>query len=92
LQTGYCREAIAAQFHQGLIHVVVDLAQRVCVEYPDIQAVALSGGVFQNAPLFVGVQRRLESAGLRVLTHQHVPSNDGGIALGQAVIGATTQM
>ena len=92
LQTGYCREAIAAQFHQGLIHVVVDLAQRVCVEYPDIQAVALSGGVFQNAPLFVGVQRRLESAGLRVLTHQHVPSNDGGIALGQAVIGATAQM
>jgi hydrogenase maturation protein HypF len=92
LQTGYCREAIAAQFHQGLIHVIADLAQRLCVEFPTIQAVALSGGVFQNALLCTGVQQRLESAGLRVLTHQHVPSNDGGIALGQAVIGAMARM
>ncbi|MBO0613333.1 carbamoyltransferase HypF [Thiothrix fructosivorans] len=92
LQTGYCREAIAAQFHQGLIHIITELAQRLCAEYPAIQAIALSGGVFQNAILFNGIQQRLEDAGLQVLTHQHVPSNDGGIALGQAVIGATAQM
>lgn len=92
LQTGYCREAIAAQFHQGLIHIISELAQRLCVEYPAIQAIALSGGVFQNAILFNGIRQRLEDAGLQVLIHQHVPSNDGGIALGQAVIGATAQM
>ncbi|UOG93760.1 MAG: carbamoyltransferase HypF [Candidatus Thiothrix sulfatifontis] len=92
LQTGYCREAIAAQFHQGLIRIIVELAQHLCVECPTIQAVALSGGVFQNAILFNGVSQRLQAAGLPVLTHQHVPPNDGGIALGQAVIGATTQM
>ncbi|OQX04639.1 MAG: carbamoyltransferase HypF [Thiothrix lacustris] len=92
LHTGYCREAIAAQFHQGLIHSISELAQRLWVEYPAIQAIALSGGVFQNAILFKGVSQRLQATGLPVLTHQHIPTNDGGIALGQAVIGATAQM
>lgn len=88
LQNGTQRATIAARFHQGLIRVIVKLAQRLCVEYPDIQAVALSGGVFQNALLFNGISQQLTDAGVRVLTHQHVPTNDGGIALGQAVIGA----
>ncbi len=92
LQTGYCREAIAAQFHQGLIQVIAELAHRLCVEYPSIQAVALSGGVFQNALLLTGLQRRLQTAGVQVLTHQNVPTNDGGIALGQAVVGANSQI
>ncbi|QQZ27997.1 carbamoyltransferase HypF [Thiothrix subterranea] len=91
LQTGYCREAIAAQFHQGLIHIISELAQCLWVEYPEIQAVALSGGVFQNAILFNGISQRLQGLGQQVLTHQHVPTNDGGIALGQAVIGAMRQ-
>ncbi len=91
LQTGYCREALAAQFHQGLIHIISELAQRLWVEYPEIQAVALSGGVFQNAILFNGISQRLQGLGQQVLTHQHVPTNDGGIALGQAVIGAMRQ-
>ncbi|SEA79896.1 hydrogenase maturation protein HypF [Thiothrix caldifontis] len=91
LQTGYCREAIAAQFHQGLIHIISELAQRLWVEYPEIKAIALSGGVFQNAILFNGISQRLQGFGQQVLTHQHVPTNDGGIALGQAVIGAMLQ-
>ena len=91
LQTGYCREAIAAQFHQGLIHSISELAQRLWVEYSEIQAVALSGGVFQNAILFNGISQRLQGLGQQMLTHQHVPTNDGGIALGQAVIGAIRQ-
>lgn len=91
LHTGYCREAIAAQFHRGLIDIISELAQRLWVEYPAIQAVALSGGVFQNAILFNGISQRLQGLGQQVLTHQHVPTNDGGIALGQAVIGAIRQ-
>jgi hydrogenase maturation protein HypF len=91
LHTGYCREAIAAQFHQGLIHVISELAQRLCVESPEIQAIALSGGVFQNTILFNGISQRLQGFGQQVLTHQHVPTNDGGIALGQAAIGAMLQ-
>jgi hydrogenase maturation protein HypF len=48
--------------------------------------VALSGGVFQNRLLFSQVVNALHKNGLNVLTHKLVPSNDGGIALGQAVI------
>jgi hydrogenase maturation protein HypF len=48
--------------------------------------VALSGGVFQNSYLVERSVTELESRGFRVATHQRVPANDGGIALGQAVI------
>jgi hydrogenase maturation protein HypF len=50
--------------------------------------VALSGGVFQNRLLLDQASQRLEARGVRVLTHRSVPANDGGLALGQAVIAA----
>jgi hydrogenase maturation protein HypF len=51
-----------------------------------VKKVALSGGVFQNRVLLEEVVSRLQKAGFRVLTHRHVPANDGGLALGQAAI------
>ena len=48
--------------------------------------VALSGGVFMNRILTDRVVSGLETQGIRVLIHRRVPPNDGGIALGQAVI------
>jgi hydrogenase maturation protein HypF len=53
-----------------------------------IGQVALSGGVFQNLLLFTGLKESLQSQGFTVLSHAHVPTNDGGIALGQAVAAA----
>jgi hydrogenase maturation protein HypF len=53
-----------------------------------IQTVALSGGVFQNRSLFERVCSELRARGLKVLTHRRVPTNDGGLALGQAVMAA----
>jgi len=50
--------------------------------------VVLSGGVFQNAILLGGLTDALEKKGLRVFSHTSVPSNDGGISLGQAAIAA----
>ena len=50
--------------------------------------VALSGGCFQNRILFESVAAELRAAGFAVLTHADVPANDGGLALGQAAIGA----
>jgi hydrogenase maturation protein HypF len=46
----------------------------------------LSGGVFQNSFLVERAIERLTEEGFRVYTHQRVPPNDGGIALGQAVL------
>jgi len=51
-----------------------------------LQTVALSGGCFQNRLLLELVVPRLRSAGLHVLLHRQSPCNDGGLALGQAVI------
>ena len=47
---------------------------------------ALSGGVFQNLYLLTRAVDLLQKKAFRVLTHEQVPANDGGIALGQAVI------
>ena len=53
-----------------------------------VSTVALSGGVLQNRVLLEQLVGRLEALGLRVLAHAQVPANDGGLALGQAVIAA----
>jgi len=72
---------MARRFH----NVLVEWAGAVARE-TGIERVVLSGGVFQNAYLAEQTVRRLTAAGHRVYTHQRVPPNDGGIALGQAVI------
>lgn len=82
---------IAGRFHGGLAAALASLAIRLARE-KDITTVALSGGVFQNRTLFEALVRHLETAGLCVLSHQRVPANDGGLALGQAVIAAAREM
>ncbi len=81
---------ISARFHKGLAKIIVTMIQKLSTrdEQRIIHTVALSGGVFQNKTLFEQVVTRLEQDNFTVLTHKQVPSNDGGIALGQAVIGA----
>jgi hydrogenase maturation protein HypF len=78
---------IAGRVHRG----VADLIRRACLivrERTGLGTVALSGGVFQNVLLLGHVVSGLERDGFRVLRHQQVPPNDGGLSLGQAVIAA----
>lgn len=49
---------------------------------------ALSGGVFQNRLLYLLLNRRLEEQGFEVLSHRKVPTNDGGLSLGQVYIAS----
>jgi hydrogenase maturation protein HypF len=53
-----------------------------------VDSIALSGGVFQNRLLLEGVSEQLQRYGKTVLSPQRYPMNDGGLALGQAVIAA----
>ncbi|MHA6623204.1 carbamoyltransferase HypF [Pseudonocardia sp. DLS-67] len=81
---------VAARFHEGL----ADVLARAAVEAAGAagrDTVALSGGVFQNVRLLEGVTGRLRDAGLRALVHSRLPCNDGGIALGQVAVAATSR-
>jgi hydrogenase maturation protein HypF len=79
--------AISARFHNG----VAEMVQRVCItlrEMTGVEEIALSGGVWQNMTLLRKTVPLLENSGFTVYTHHLVPANDGGLALGQAAIGA----
>jgi hydrogenase maturation protein HypF len=75
---------IGARFHCAVADLIVDLARE---ERDASQTIALSGGVFQNALLLQLAWKRLQANGFDVITHRFVPPNDGGIALGQLLVG-----
>ena len=79
--------AVAARFHRGLAATVVAGCERARAATGET-TVALSGGVWQNVLLLATAVAGLEGAGFRVLTHSRVPTNDGGISLGQAAVAA----
>jgi hydrogenase maturation protein HypF len=66
-------------------HIIAEVCGGLSREH-GIRKVALSGGVFQNRMLLNLAEIRLREEGLEVLTHRHVPCNDGCISLGQAVV------
>jgi hydrogenase maturation protein HypF len=78
---------IAARFHATLAELVLRVCTALRVER-GLADVVLSGGVFQNRRLARDVERALHRAGFTVYRHHLVPANDGGLAYGQAAIGA----
>jgi hydrogenase maturation protein HypF len=89
LAAGVSPVAMAARFHAGVAQAFAATA-RDLVRSGAAGAVALSGGCFQNATLLAMTLRALE--GVPVLTHRACPANDGGLALGQAVIAAAQRL
>jgi len=85
LQNGITQATIAAQFHNTVALMIKELCQTISHE-TGLSQVVLSGGVFQNRLLLRKAVHLLEAEGLEVYTHRQVPTNDGGISLGQAVI------
>ena len=78
---------IGAKFHRTLICLFVDLC-KVIRQNSVLNRVVLSGGCFQNAALLSGLIQALSEEKFEVFAHEQVPTNDGGIALGQAAIAA----
>jgi hydrogenase maturation protein HypF len=74
---------ISAKFHNALVEIIVAVARHV-----GQTRVVLTGGCFQNRYLTERSVQRLLEEGFRPYWHQRVPTNDGGIALGQIVDAA----
>jgi hydrogenase maturation protein HypF len=77
---------IAAAFHEAVVRLMVDAS--VFMHGRERRGlVGLTGGVFQNAVLTASCLPAFRAAGFEILTHHSTPPNDGGLALGQAVLG-----
>ncbi|MCF6235096.1 MAG: hypothetical protein L3J70_01760 [Gammaproteobacteria bacterium] len=87
IQEGQKTERIASRFHHTLIHALSGVATTF-KEIHDFGHVALSGGVFQNQLISTHLPIALKKSGFKVLQHQKIPSHDGGLAIGQAIIAA----
>ena len=84
LLAGRPRREIAAAVHEGIAAAFAG----ACLEAGGPATVVLSGGCLQNLRLARALRERLEAEGVRVLTHERIPPNDGGIAYGQAAVAA----
>ncbi len=86
-RNGESREKLAYWFHSMLaeytVHACVKIRSRT-----GVSTCTLSGGVFQNRLMYRLCKEGLEKQQIRVLSHHMVPANDGGLALGQAVIAS----
>jgi hydrogenase maturation protein HypF len=78
VRRGISLSEISAKFHNALVEAAVLVARRV-----GEKRIVLSGGCFQNRYLTERMVGRLREEGFQSFWHQHVPPNDGGIALGQ---------
>ena len=84
IRRGGGRGLVARRFHNTMLRMLTQLCVHIREE-TGINQVAASGGAFQNATLLAGLARSLETEGFHAYAHARVPSNDGGLCLGQAV-------
>ena len=85
VKSGISPEIISRRFHEGIVDGFVRVCEAVR-ETSGLSIVALTGGCFQNSFLHSQLEERLIKGDFHVLSHRLVPANDGGVALGQAVV------
>jgi len=85
LRSGRPAGLIGACFHQTVCAMAVE-AGKVIRQKTKINEAVLSGGVWQNQILLELAHEKLLRENFVVYTHRQTPANDGGLALGQAVI------
>jgi hydrogenase maturation protein HypF len=85
VRRGETAPVIASRFHNTISAVIAEICCRIRKQ-DHLNRVCLSGGTFQNVYLLERTVRLLRKSGFEVFLHSQVPPNDGGIALGQAVI------
>ena len=87
LRLGASLPVLSARFHNGIAEAVRLVCNQLRAQH-GLQQVVLSGGVWQNMFLLEQAISRLQQDGFTVLLHHQVPTNDGGLALGQALIAS----
>ncbi|MFN3551088.1 MAG: carbamoyltransferase HypF [Endomicrobiia bacterium] len=80
------KEKIASKFHYTIVKICLDIVLKIRNEL-NINKVVLSGGVFNNNLLLSTLVDLLKKNNFEVFTHKKFPCNDGGISLGQLVLG-----
>jgi len=84
---GIDKSIIATKFHNTIISIIFETADIICRK-EGINKIVLSGGVFQNKYLLEGTITLLKKNNFEVYVHASVPTNDGGIALGQLAVAS----
>jgi hydrogenase maturation protein HypF len=87
VRAGAAIGVVASRFHAAVARGAVEACLRTAAAH-GTDLVVLSGGVFQNRRLLEAVGAGLDAGGVRVLTPQLLPVNDGGVAYGQAAVAA----
>jgi len=89
LVAGVAPAEVAAGFHSTFCRLVVELTTEVANSWRG--PVALGGGCLVNRLLLSGLRDGLSSEGFEVMTPRLLPPGDGGLAYGQAVLGAVAR-
>jgi hydrogenase maturation protein HypF len=87
LRCGVATGKISAKFHRTLGDVIVNGCLRLR-RSEKLNRVCLSGGTFHNLRLLHYAVSALRARDFEVFTHRRVPTNDGGLSHGQAMIAA----
>ncbi len=91
LSSGLSPPAVSAKFHNTVVRFLA-AAARQAREETNLNVVALSGGCFANRHLMRNLPAELAADGFTVLMHRSIPSNDGGVALGQAAVASARKL
>jgi len=87
LKNNISLDIISAKLHNTVVAVIANVANQMRNKY-NINKIVLSGGVFQNKYLLEKTENILTAENFEVFTHSKIPSNDGGISLGQLAVAA----
>ncbi len=91
LQASVPISVISARVHNSIARMSWLVARQLSKQ-TGITRVALSGGVWQNMTLLHKTLDLMHPDGFQIYVHSQAPTNDGGIALGQAVVASSRVM
>ncbi|RLF60020.1 MAG: carbamoyltransferase HypF [Thermoplasmata archaeon] len=68
---------------KGMSHIAIKAAEK-----HQVQHIGLTGGVSYNIPITEMIFEEIKKTGFSFLVHNRIPNGDGGISIGQNVIGS----